>query len=200
MPYAFNDRGVAEELKRIANQSRGTTNHPRMAYGNEVILVKAPAEGIDAIDGSTITAGVCTKVYIDMSGVDPETAEDSSVEMSVLNTTSEDIGPDAIFQAARLGSVWVSVAGGGGGGKSVYQVVSTSSISAANGSLLGTGSGSRREISSNGTQLQSDGETVDIRNPWEESIESGSMMTCYHDSGYYVVIQASCPAALPEIP
>ena len=197
MPYAFNDKGVAEELKRMANERRGTTNHPRTATGNEVILVKAPAEGIAGISGSTITSGDCTKVYIDMTGVDPVTAEDVNVELTVLNTTNEDIAGNAIFQAARLGSLWVSVAGGGGGGaQEMRTIVAYSAITAATwpSGTAGTGTGDIHELSVDGGGWSSiGGSPVDVRNPFQETIELGSVMVCYKEGDYYVVIQASCP-------
>ena len=196
MPYAFNDRGVAEELKRFANERLGTTNHPRTASGNEVILVKAPAAGIVGIDGTTITAGTCTKVYIDMSGADPATAEDDSVEMSVLNTTSNDIAGNSLFQAARLGSLWVSVAGGGGGGtgRTVHQLQATTGVSAASGLTTGSGTAEVLELQMPSGVYQGFGTFETVRNPWEETIATGSMLTCHLENGVYVIIQASCPS------
>ena len=186
MPYAFNDKGVAEELKRMANERRGTTNHPRTPSGNEVILVRAPAAGIVGIDGATITSGDCTKVYIDMTGDDPETAEDVNVELTVLNTTNEDIAGDTIFQAARLGSLWVSVAGGGGG-TTIAQFVSTTTISA-------NGTGTANIRSYDGTSWTTDTITLyTIVNPWDDAVSSSKKLTAYsHSTGKWIMIQAEC--------
>lgn len=186
MPYAFNDKGVAEELKRFANERRGTTNHPRTATGNEVILVRAPAAGIAGIDGATITSGDCTKVYIDMTGDDPETAEDVNVELAVLNTTNEDIAGDSIFQAARLGSLWVSVAGGGGG-TTIAQFISTTTISA-------NGTGTANIRSYDGTSWTTDTITLyTIVNPWDDDVSSSKKLTAYsHSTGDWIMIQAEC--------
>jgi hypothetical protein len=186
MPYAFNDREIAAELKRFASGRMGTTNHPRTATGNEVILVKAPAAGIVGIDGTTITAGTCTKVYIDMSGADPATAEDDSVEMSVLNTTSDDIAGDSIFQAARLGSLWVSVAGGGGG-MTTAMFVSTSTIT-------GNSEGTANIRTYNGTSWTTDtGTAYTIVNPWADDVSTAKNLTAYsHSSGKWIMIQAEC--------
>ena len=194
MQYAFNDRGVAEELKRFANERLGTTNHPRTASGNEVILVKAPAAGIVGIDGTTITAGTCTKVYIDMSGADPATAEDDSVEMSVLNTTSDDIAGDSIFQAARLGSLWVSVAGGGGGSAPPNYLCQApvGGVPARSGSNASQTDCDIYEINASSGAISSTGDTISIYNVWSQGIASNAYFTAKQVDGVYVPDAEDC--------
>ncbi len=198
MAYNFKDKSVAYELKRIANETRGQVSQPDQPSGNELIIVKAPTAGIVAISGTEITSGECTRMFVNTQPTQVDIAEDTSFTVEVFNTTAEDIAGDSYFQAARCGTSWVSVAGGGGGGGGGQQnfvIVANSGITAATWATAGTGTGDIWELATGGASWSAiGGASVDIRNPWEETIASGSRMVCYKDGDYYVVIQASCPA------
>ena len=192
MGYNFRDRNVADELKRIALHNIGSVTDPRLPTGNELIIVKAPVAGIAGIVGTTITSGTCTRMFVNEGATDVDLSEDAGIELEVFNTTGDEIAGGSYFQAARVGTSWVSVAGGGGG--SVKQIVATSSISAASGLTVGSGTGSLHELNAGGTTYVDSTNSVNVRNPWEETIASGSMMTCHKEGDYYVIIQASCPS------
>lgn len=196
MAYVFKDKNEAYELKRMAQHSLGSTGSPIVPTGNEVVIVKAPTAGIVAMSGVEITSGVCTRMFLN-TGIDPvEVTERTEFELDVFNTTAEDIAGDSYFQAARCGEAWISVAGGGGGGGSTnYVIVANSGITAATWATAGSGTGDIWELATGGGSWSAiGGSSVNIRNPWEEAIASGSRMICYKDGDYYVVIQASCPS------
>ena len=192
MSYNFRDRDVADELKRIALHNLGNVTDPRLPTGNELIIVKAPVAGIAAIVGTTVTSGTCTRMFVSQGDPDVDLSEDTAIEIEVFNTTSEEIAGGSYFQAARVGTSWVSVAGGGG--SDIKQIVASSLISAASGLTVGSGTGNLHELNAGGTAYVDSTTSVDVRNPWEETIAIGSMMTCHKEGDYYVVIQASCPS------
>jgi hypothetical protein len=196
--YAFSSEQVALFLRDYAHSRGAGLGVEVSALGREVITVKAPSSSIPAIDGTTISSGLCTRAYIDGD----ELGEVESIELPVLNMSGGDIEADSFFQAAKIGIDWVAISGGGG--SSVCQVLANSEITAASGTTLGQGLGNKLKLSNDASQLISDGTELNIRNPWEEAIASGSMMTCYSSNAYYIVIQVSCPeeddTETPETP
>jgi len=98
----------------------------------------------------------------------------------------------------REGQKWITVsgaAGGSGASQSTHMIVANSGITAASWPTAGTGTGDIYELASGGGSWSSiGGSSVNVRNPWEESIATGSRLICYKEGDYYVVIQASCPA------
>lgn len=192
--YGFSSEEVAIMLREFANFRLSGGGFSEEPTGREVMIVQTPASPIPAYDGTTISSGDCTMVQIDGD----EMSVASGIEVPVLNLTTEEIAADSKINVARLGDNWVAVAGGGGGGTAgttTYTIVANSGITAAVWPAAGTGTGDRWELSSGGASWSAvGGSSVDVRNPWEETIASGSRMICYKDGDYYVVIQASCPA------
>jgi len=196
MTYAFNTREVAEALVHVGNREMARKAVNPSLLGTEIITVKTPVAGIDARVGIDCSSAECNLAYVNKSD---ELVDDPNVtKVVVYNTTGDDIAGDQYIAATRQRGVWVaSVSGGGGGGttQTTVTVVANSGISAATWPTAGTGTGDIYELSSGGASWSSiGGGSVNVRNPWEETIDSGSVMTCYKEGDYYVVIQASCPS------
>ncbi len=132
MSYSFRDREVAEELKRIANQSRGRTNNPRVPTGCEVVIAKVPEEGIEGNEepeepeegaepeNPSLKSALCTMMYVNDTGEEPELVEDEDVKLTVFNKGKDKIDGGSIIYVARVGVHWHAVTStGGGGGKRI---------------------------------------------------------------------------------
>jgi len=197
--YGFKNKDAALALKTIGENLVAGNSGEGYPTGMEQMLVKTPSGGIDARAGDTCGEGVCTMVVID--GTD--FLEIPSIEVPVLNSTTEAVAADTYVSVSRVGVHWVVSGGGGSGGgeDEIYVIVAASGISAASWTTAGTGTGYIYELSSNGNGWSdtSGGFTIDVRNPWEETISSGSRMICSKKGDYYIVIQASCEPE-PETP
>jgi len=189
MIYGFNSEDVAYALKGIGEQKLAGSGGDPAPTGREVIFVKTPEDGIPARDGDTVEEAECKRVYLD-EDLELQLSDDQVVP--VANTSETNIEGDIYVKAVMLGVNWVAVTSGG---SAVEQIVATTEITAASGLTVGTGSGSIHSLNSTGDTLVDSSNVVNIRNPWEEVIESGSMMTCHNKGDYYLVIQASCPSS-----
>ncbi len=147
------------------------------------------------IDGSN---GQSTEFVADLDPDSNPSGTISNLSVPVFSLAEEDIAVDewvTLFQMSGYYFVLPSSSGGGGGEQQNFVIVANSGISAATWATAGTGTGDIWELSAGGASWSAiGGASVDIRNPWEETIASGSRMVCYKDGDYYVVIQASCPA------
>jgi hypothetical protein len=187
--YAFQSKEVAEALSRVGKQSMRGLPNGIAPTGAEHIYAKVPAEGIDGRSDTTCTSGVCTLVRF----VTGELIEEADTNVEVYNVSETDLEPDAYIEVFRVGAFWVFASGGGG--SSLKQLTATSAITAAIGLTFGTGAADILQINSGGTAYETAGlADVDIINPWEESIASGAMLTCYKEGEKYVIVQVSCPA------
>lgn len=144
---------------------------------------------IDGTNGQTL--------YLE-NQVDADGTSTDDLEIDVVNFTEEVLAVgDEVVLVFVDGRYCVFPLGNGGGGESraTYTIVANSGITASTWPTAGTGTGDIYELSANGAGWSGiGGSPVDIRNPWEESIDSGSVMICYKEGDYYVVIQASCPS------
>ena len=193
MGYNFKSREVAEELKRIAQYKMGETNSPDVPAGNAVIFVKAPAEGIGAINGTTITSGTCTKMLINEGATDTDLDERTEIEIDVYNTTGGDIAPNAVFQAARVGEYWVSLSGG----SSVKTFVTSSAVTARSGATAGTGTAvSYTYDDTTGDYVTgTESPPFDIVNPYNSDVSTSVVIQCHAVDGKWEIIQSECEGA-----
>ena len=195
MTYAFNTREVAEALVHVGNREMARKAVNPSLLGTEIITVKTPVAGIDAIAGVVCSSAECNLAYVNKSD---ELVDDPNVtKVVVYNTTEEDIAGDQYIAATRQRGVWVASVSSGGGGtaQTTHTIVASSGITAASWPTAGTGTGDIYELASGGGSWSSiGGSSVNVRNPWEESIATGSRLICYKEGDYYVVIQASCPS------
>lgn len=191
MSYNFRDREVADELKRIALQNLGSVTDPRLPTGNELIIVKAPVAGIAAIVGTTITSGTCTRMFVSQGDPDVDLSEDTAIELEVFNTTSEEIAGGSYFQAARVGTSWVSVAGGG---SSVKTMVTTSAITARSGATAGTGTAvSYSYDDATGDYVTgTESPPFDIVNPYASDVSTSVVIQCHAVGDKWEIVQAEC--------
>ena len=192
--YGFRDKRTAENLKQFGETLRfNRTPTVVRSTGSETVTAKI-AEEIAAVDGTgKRSSGTAVVVQFDGAGDKGEI----NTEITVFNSTSEVLAVDDQVQVVKEGAKWTTVAGGsgGGGGSTNYVIVANSGITAATWATAGSGTGDIWELASGGGSWSAvGGSSVDIRNPWEETIASGSRMICYKDGDYYVVIQASCPS------
>ena len=158
--------------------------------GHETILVKAPSDGIDAKASGQCSSAQCFVVHITEDG----DVVDNTNEVEVWNFTEQDVDADAYISCFRFRESWVFDAASTSG-SSLKQLTATSAITAASGLTFGTGTADILQINSGGTAYETAGlADVDIINPWEESIASGAMLTCYKEVAKYVIVQVSCPA------
>ncbi len=186
--YAFQSKEVAEALSRVGKQAMRGLPNGIAPTGAEHIYAKVPAEGIDGRSDTTCTSGVCTLVRF----VTGELIEESGTHVEVYNVSETDLEADSYIEVFRVGAFWVFDSTSG---SSLKQLTATSAISAASGLTFGTGTADILQINSAGTAYETAGlADVDIINPWEESIASGAMLTCYKEVAKYVIVQVSCPA------
>ena len=166
----------------------------RMTTGNEVRYMEATSE-ITALGG---TAGTGTAKIVDVGGSLAVADAASGTNVEVINTGTEAIASGEKFYAVRVKTQWHVVQGGGGGVESgMYVIVAASAISAATWPTAGTGTGNIYELIGSSWSDTSGGTTVDVKNPWEEAITSGSRLICTKIDGNYIIVQASCE---PETP
>lgn len=192
MIYGFNSEDVAQELKRIGLSSIGGEGTDPDPTGLEVIFVKTPAAGIAGKDGSGVMSeGECTLAHID-----GDEFSDDSDTVDIINTGTDALSGDTYIAAVKSGVNWVPIvgSGGGGGGRTVYQLQATTGVSAASGLTTGSGTAEVLELQMPSGVYQGFGTFETVRNPWEETIATGSMLTCHLENGVYVIIQASCPS------
>ncbi len=196
MTYAFKSKEVTEALVRVGNAAMGRNPEFPAILGTEIITVKTPVAGIDARVGVDCSSAECTLAYLNKSDELVDSTDHTNV--TVYNTTEEDIAGDQYIAATRQRGVWVASTGGGGGGgatQTTHTIVASSGITAASWPTAGTGTGDIYELASGGGSWSSvGGSSVNVRNPWEEAIATGSRLICYKEGDYYVVIQASCPS------
>jgi len=188
--YSFSSREIAETLADVGRKAMAGAPLPQEPTGRETIFVKTPENGIAARSSDVCTAEDCTRVYLSAL----EFSEKSSLTVPVVNTTEEFIEGNIYISATRVGVYWVFDAASTSG-SSLKQLTATSAITAASGLTFGTGTADILQINSGGTAYETAGlADVDIINPWEESIASGAMLTCYKEVAKYVIVQVSCPA------
>ncbi len=208
MTYAFKSKEVAEALVHVGNAAMGRKPEFPVILGTEIITVKTPAAGIDARVGVDCSSAACTLAYRNKSGELVDSTDHTNV--TVYNTTEEDIAGDQYIAATRQRGVWVasvSGGGGGGGGDQMFQLQNSAEIGAASGLTFGTGSASLLKINIGATAYEDAGEpAVTMINPFEEAVPSGAMITAYKKThtfsggstdDRYVIVQVSCPAETP---
>lgn len=191
MSYNFRDREVADELKRIALHNIGNVADPRLPTGNEIVIVKAPVAGIAAISGTTITSGTCTRMFVDEGETDVDISEDTAIELEVFNTTGEEIAGSSYFQAARVGTSWISVAGGGG---SIKTMVTTSAVTARSGATAGTGTAvSYSYDDTTGDYVTgTESPAFNIVNPYAAAVSTSVVIQCHAVGDKWEIVQAEC--------
>ena len=186
--YAFQSKEVAEALSRVGKKAMRGVSSGIAPTGREHIYAKVPAEGIDGRSDTTCTSGVCTLVRF----VTGELIEEADTNVEVYNASEADLEAGVYIEVFRVGAFWVF---DDSSGSSLKQLTATSAITAASGLTFGTGTADILQINSGGTAYETAGlADVDIINPWEESIASGAMLTCYKEGAKYVIVQVSCPA------
>lgn len=193
MSYNFRDREVADELKRIALHNLGSVTDPRVPTGNEIVIVKAPADGIAAIDDTTITSGTCTRMFVNQGATDVDLSEDISIELEVFNTTSQEIAGDSYFQAARVGTSWISIIGGG----SVKTFVTNSTVTARNSDIPGTGTAVSYNYNKTSGLYVPGSETppFNIINPYAAEVSTSVVIQCHAVGDKWEIIQSECEGA-----
>ena len=160
--------------------------------------VKSPAAGITGTQSGTYGDGMhsatCT-VRVQDSGTQVSASYIDKVPaetVDVWNPNPDKILGNVDFVAMYDGEFWFALLPSSSGLK---QLTATSAITAASGLTFGTGTADILQINSGGTAYETAGlADVDIINPWEESIASGAMLTCYKEGAKYVIVQVSCPA------
>ncbi len=205
MTYAFKSKEVTEALVRVGNAAMGRKPEFPVILGTEIITVKTPVAGIDARVGVDCSSAECTLAYLNKSDELVDSTDHTNV--TVYNTTEEDIAGDQYIAATRQRGVWVAMVGGGGDSTEqedrMFQLIATSDISAASGLTFGTGSASLLKINITATAYEDAGESeVTMINPFEEEVPDESMITAYKQlhtfsdasTDYrYVIVQVSCP-------
>lgn len=200
--YGFRDRNTAENLKHIG-ETMSFNRTPKIvrATGKEVQLAKItatePIEKKDDVSGD-MSYGDAVLYSYNQEGV----KKDTDINVVVFNGTDTDLEEDDEVEVVRIGEKWVKLSGGGGVGSAIYQLQATTLITAASGLNVGSGFADILELQPGATAyIALIGVPVDVRNPWEESIELGSMITAHKDTqdgvDYFIVIQASCPTETP---
>ena len=106
MPYAFNERGVAEKLVEIAGNYKPGMGPAQIVptKGNGWIF-KTPVGGIAAIAGSVAGSADCTPYFIDDAGnlVEHKGANGSaSTTVEVFNIFSSPIAGDTFITAKMV--------------------------------------------------------------------------------------------------
>ena len=196
--YGFN-KGNAQTLNRLASAINGKTNAGTQRNGEDALIVQVPAgETLDARVGADVGTLLCE---IQQLGTDA-TLSDSGNTCLVYNKSDTAFQAGEYLDVVRQKSLWIAVSGGGGGGSAVYQLQATTLVTAASGLTVGSGSADILELQTGGSAyIALTGTPVDVRNPWEESIEIGSMITAHKNIvggvDYFIVIQASCPTETP---
>ncbi len=113
MTYAFKSKEVTEALVLVGNAAMGRKPEGPEILGTEIITVKTPAAGIEAREGVDCSSAACTLVYLNKSDELVESTDHTNV--TVYNTTEEDIAGDQYIAATRQRGVWVASVSGGGG-------------------------------------------------------------------------------------
>jgi hypothetical protein len=164
----------------------------KISTGNEIRYMEAVTE-ITAVSN---VAGTGKAKVVLVGGDKGLSDSQTATNVDVVNTGTDSIDIGAKFYCVRVRTQWHVVQGGmSAPSKTVYQIKATTGIGAAsNGGLtLGQGLGSIQELDSSGDGLVDlAGSPVDVRNPWEEVISEGSMMTCHKDGNFFLVIQSQC--------
>ncbi len=197
--WAFKSKDVAEELRRMAEDSMGIAGNSN-PMGTEVILAKVANSGdpVEARSGDTVSGPYTASVVRFGEGETDLAATAAAEDVTFWNLSEQSYTDDNYIQLVKWRTYWIippAAAGGGSSGSQNFVIVANSGISAATWATAGTGTGDIWELATGGASWSAiGGASVDIRNPWEETIASGSRMVCYKDGDYYVVIQASCPS------
>ena len=197
--YGFGDKENAETLNRFAATLRGNTAAGNQSRGEEAMIVQVPAgETLDARVGADVGTLLCEIQQLGTGA----TLSDSGNTCLVYNKSETAFQAGEYLDVVRQKSLWIALSGGGGGGSAIYQLQSTTLITAASGLTVGSGSADILELQTGGSAyIALVGTPVDVRNPWAESIEIGSMITAHKNTvdgvDYFIVIQASCPTETP---
>jgi hypothetical protein len=203
--HAFKSGEIADALVEVGKREMAGGSGSRAPTGREVRIAKTPAAGIPA---ATLNAGemelesaVCEIKQTGVALTTPVTKSTNLVDgvtpakIEVWNITDSTITGDTFIMAVRHGGAWIAATGGGGGtGRTVYQLQATTGVSAASGLTTGSGTAEVLELQMPSGVYQGFGALETVRNPWEETIATGSMLTCHLENGVYVIIQASCPS------
>ena len=112
MTYAFKSKEVTEALVRVGNAEMGRKPEGPEILGTEIITVKTPAAGIDARVGVDCSSAACTLAYLNKSDELVDSTDHTNV--TVYNTTEEDIAGDQYIAATRQRGVWVASVSSGG--------------------------------------------------------------------------------------
>jgi hypothetical protein len=200
--YGFKDRRTAENLKSFG-ETMNFNRTPKIvrSSGMESQLARVTAlSPITKMDETTGDMSFGDAVLYSYS--QDGTRSDTDINIVVFNGTGEDLEEDDDIEVVRVGEKWVKLSGSGGGGSAIYQLQSTTLVTAASGLTVGSGSANILELQTGGTAyIALTGTPVDVRNPWAESIELGSIITAHKDTvggvDYFIVIQASCPTETP---
>ena len=191
MTYAFNTREVAEALVHVGNREMARKAVNPSLLGTEIITVKTPVAGIDAIDGIDCSSAECNLAYVNKSD---ELVDDPNVtKVVVYNTTEEDIAGGQYIAATRQRGVWVaSVNGGGGGGGGVLCKAPIGGIPARTGDDASQTDCDVYEINAQSGAISSTGQTVNIYNIWSQSVAANAYFTAKTIDGLYVPDAEDC--------
>tara|TARA_R110000824_G_scaffold46413_1_gene133424 strand:+ start:214 stop:795 length:582 start_codon:yes stop_codon:yes gene_type:complete len=193
MAYAFNDRAVASELKRMAEASLSNTATEVKSNDLSSIYVQAPAAGIPARVGTDCGSETCKQFAIDGNG----SVSALDLDVVVWNTDLALVAANSYIMCQRIGNKWIRILGASAGaGQHILQLTTSTAITAAVGLTAGTGSAIPLALLA--SAWATDGTAVTIFNPYEYSVPTDSMITAYSDTDdptRYVLVQAECATA-----
>jgi len=181
--YGFRDRRTAENLKYIGETMHFQRNSGiTRKTGSEVKIAKV-TEDIDAVLNGVWLSGAALIVERKQDGTKVVTENN----ITLFNTTGEDLAVDDEVTVIREGQKWITVSGAAGGsGASLSMFVSTSSIPA-------DGEGTANDRTYDGTSWTTGTNSFTIVNPWSDAVSSGKKLTAYeHSSGKWIMVQAEC--------
>ena len=187
--YGFKNKDAALALKTIGENLVAGNSGEGYPTGMEQMLVKTPSGGIDARAGDTCGEGVCTMVVID--GTD--FLEIPSIEVPVLNSTTEAVAADTYVSVSRVGVHWV-VSGGAGGSASPNYLCKApvGGVPARTGNDASQTSCDTYEINNSTGAITATGSTVNIFNVWSQSIASSAYFTAKQIDGVWVPDAEDC--------
>ena len=192
MPYTFKSKDVAKALVHVGTREMARKAVNPNLLGTEIITVKTPVAGIDARVGINCSSAGCILAYVTQ---DNELVDDpNTTDVTVYNTTEEDIAGDQYIAATRQRGVWVASVngGGGGGGGGVLCKAPIGGIPARTGDDASQTDCDVYEINAQSGAISSTGQTVNIYNIWSQSVAANAYFTAKTIDGLYVPDAEDC--------
>jgi len=192
MPYTFKSKEVAKALVHVGNREMARKAVNPNLLGTEIITVKTPVAGIDAIVGVDCSSAECNLAYVNKSD---ELVDDPNVtKVVVYNTTGEDIAGDQYIAATRQRGVWVaSVSSGGGSSLPNYLCKApVGGVPARTGNDASQTDCDIYEVNASSGAISATGGTVNIYNVWSQGVASNAYFTAKPIDGLYVPDAEDC--------